>query len=121
MHVLWVTIDLWGKVGKFGVTGSIVMINVVNTWSVKSQRQALFNPVQRQVLLFCAKYPQMRFTADCILAYHDVDKSVVRREIQNRVAMGVVGEELSDNGKSFFYAKLGTIDRTLGQPVHNNN
>lgn len=112
---------MWGKVGKFGVTGSIVMINVADTWSMKSQRQALFNPVQRQVLLFCAKYPQMRFTADCILAYHDVDKSAVQREIQNLVAVGVVGEGLSNNGRSFFYAKLGAIERALSQPVHSNN
>jgi len=55
-----------------------------------------------RVLLFCMKHPRLKFTTDCVAVNQGVDKGVLEEEIQNLISEGILGEQISDTGITFY-------------------
>jgi len=45
-----------------------------------------------QVLLFCMKYPKLKFTTECVAANQGVDGVLLEKEIQGLTSQGILGK-----------------------------
>ena len=54
-----------------------------------------------RVLLFCMKYPKLKFTAECIAVNQGVDRVVLEKEIQDLTSNGILGKK-SDAGITYY-------------------
>ena len=54
-----------------------------------------------RVLLFCMKYPKLRFTIECVAVNQGEDKVVLADEIQSLISQGILGK--GDNGGITYY------------------
>jgi hypothetical protein len=54
-----------------------------------------------RVLLFCMKYPKLKFTAECIAVNQGVDRVVLEKEIQDLISRGILGRK-SDAGITYY-------------------
>jgi hypothetical protein len=46
-----------------------------------------------RLLLFCMKYPKLKFTAECVAVNQGVDKDVLEEEIQDLISRGILGRK----------------------------
>ena len=54
-----------------------------------------------RVLLFCMKYPKLRFTAECVAVNQGVDRVALEKEIQDLISHGILGKK-SDAGITYY-------------------
>ncbi len=54
-----------------------------------------------RVLLFCMKYPKLKFTAECVAVNQGVDTIVLEEEIQDLTSNGILGRK-SDAGITYY-------------------
>ena len=54
-----------------------------------------------RVLLFCMKYPKLKFTAECVAVNQGVDRVVLEEEIQDLISQGILGKK-SDAGVTYY-------------------
>ena len=54
-----------------------------------------------RVLLFCMKYPKLKFTAECVAVNQGVDRVVLEKEIQDLTSNGILGKN-SDAGTTYY-------------------
>jgi len=54
-----------------------------------------------RVLLFCMKYPKLKFTAECVAVNQGVDRVVLEKEIQDLISQGILGKK-SDAGITYY-------------------
>lgn len=54
-----------------------------------------------RVLLFCMKYPKLKFTAECVAVNQGVDKEVLEQEIQDLISRGILGRK-TDAGMAYY-------------------
>jgi hypothetical protein len=54
-----------------------------------------------RVLLFCMKYPKLRFTTECIAVNQGIDRVVLEQEIKGLINQGILGRK-SDSGITYY-------------------
>ena len=54
-----------------------------------------------RVLLFCMKYPKLKFTAECIAVNQGMDRVVLEKEIEGLISQGILGRK-SDAGITYY-------------------
>jgi hypothetical protein len=54
-----------------------------------------------RVLLFCMKYPKLKFTAECVAVNQGVDRVVLEKEMQDLISQGILGRK-SDAGITYY-------------------
>jgi len=54
-----------------------------------------------RVLLFCMKYPKLKFTAECVAVNQGIDRVVLEEEIQDLIGEGVLGKR-NDAGITYY-------------------
>ncbi len=54
-----------------------------------------------RVLLFCMKYPKLKFTVECVAVNQGVDQVVLEEEIQDLISEGILGKK-SDAGITYY-------------------
>ena len=54
-----------------------------------------------RVLLFCMKYPKLKFTAECVAVNQGVDRVVLEEEIQDLISQGILGKK-NDAGITYY-------------------
>ena len=54
-----------------------------------------------RVLLFCMKYPKLKFTAECVAVNQGVDRFVLEEEIQHLISQGILGKR-NDAGVTYY-------------------
>jgi hypothetical protein len=54
-----------------------------------------------RVLLFCMKYPKLKFTTECVALNQGVDKEVLEEEIQDLISRGILARK-SDAGIAYY-------------------
>jgi hypothetical protein len=54
-----------------------------------------------RVLLFCMKYPKLKFTAECVAVNQGVDRFVLEEEIQDLISQGILGKR-NDAGVTYY-------------------
>jgi hypothetical protein len=94
-------IGVWGKVGKKGkkertMTESVeseVLSGVCGSYGHSLD--------VLRVLLFCMKYPKLKFTAECVAVNQGVDRVVLEKEIQDLISRGILGRK-SDAGITYY-------------------
>lgn len=59
-----------------------------------------------RVLLFCMKYPKLKFTTECIAVNQGVDRVVLEKEIQSLISQGILGK--GTNSGITYYCLNGT-------------
>lgn len=88
--------------GKKGRIGQIMMNNVKEGRLVSFGERRGSTSAKSEVLLFCLKHPRLNFTAECIAAVQEINKSTLEEEIQSLVAQGIVSKHISDSGTTFY-------------------
>jgi len=48
-----------------------------------------------RVLLFCMKYPKLKFTTECVAVNQGVDRVVLDKEIQDLISQGILGKKMT--------------------------
>jgi hypothetical protein len=54
-----------------------------------------------RVLLFCMKYPKLKFTTECVAVNQGVDRVALEKEIQDLISHGILGKK-SDAGITYY-------------------
>jgi hypothetical protein len=54
-----------------------------------------------RVLLFCMKYPKLRFTAECVAVNQGMDRVVLEQEMEGLISQGILGRK-SDSGITYY-------------------
>jgi hypothetical protein len=54
-----------------------------------------------RVLLFCMKYPKLKFTAECVAVNQGVDRAALEKEIQDLISHGILGKK-NDAGITYY-------------------
>ena len=54
-----------------------------------------------RVLLFCMKYPKLKFTTECVAVNQGVDRVVLEKEIQDLISQGILGKK-TDAGITYY-------------------
>ena len=54
-----------------------------------------------RMLLFCMKYPKLKFTAECVAVNQGVDRVVLEKEIQGLINQGILGKK-TDAGITYY-------------------
>ena len=54
-----------------------------------------------RVLLFCMKYPKLRFTTECVAVNQGMDRVVLEKEIEGLISQGILGRK-SDSGITYY-------------------
>ncbi|UCD22096.1 MAG: hypothetical protein JSW22_00175 [Chloroflexota bacterium] len=54
-----------------------------------------------RVLLFCMKYPKLRFTTECVAVNQGMDRVVLEQEIEGLISQGILGRK-SDSGITYY-------------------
>jgi len=54
-----------------------------------------------RVLLFCMKYPKLKFTAECIAVNQGVDRVLLEKEMQDLTGQGILSKK-NDAGITYY-------------------
>ena len=54
-----------------------------------------------RVLLFCMKYPKLKFTTECVAVNQGMDRLVLEQEIEGLISQGILGRK-SDSGITYY-------------------
>jgi hypothetical protein len=54
-----------------------------------------------RVLLFCMKYPKLRFTTECVAVNQGMDRLVLQQEMEGLISQGILGKK-SDSGITYY-------------------
>ena len=54
-----------------------------------------------RVLLFCMKYPKLKFTSECVAVNQGVDQVILEEEIQDLISEGILGKK-SNAGITYY-------------------
>jgi hypothetical protein len=54
-----------------------------------------------RMLLFCMKYPKLKFTAECVVVNQGVDRVVLEKEIEDLISRGILSRK-SDAGITYY-------------------
>jgi hypothetical protein len=94
-------IELWGKVGKKGKKECTMTKGVESEVlsGVYSNYGHSLNLLR--VLLFCMKYPKLKFTAECVALNQGMDRVVLEKEIEGLTSQGILGRK-SDAGITYY-------------------
>jgi hypothetical protein len=94
-------IEKWGIVGKKGKMERTVTECVESEVlsGVSGSYGHSLNILR--VLLFCMKYPKLKFTAECVAVNQGVDRVVLEKEIQDLISQGILGRK-SDAGITYY-------------------
>jgi hypothetical protein len=95
-------IGLWGKVGKKGrkehaMTKGVDLEVLSGVWENYNH-----DLTRLRVLLFCMKYPKLKFTTECIAVNQGMDTVVFEKEIQGLTSQGILGKG-TDAGITYYY------------------
>lgn len=92
---------MWGKVGEKGKIEHTMTEGVESTVlsGVSGSYGHSLNILR--VLLFCMKYPKLKFTAECVAVNQGVDRVVLEKEIQDLISQGILGRK-SDAGITYY-------------------
>jgi hypothetical protein len=94
-------IGLWGKVGKKGGK-ECTMTEGVELEVLSGACGSHGHSLNRlRVLLFCMKYPKLKFTAECVAVNQGVDRVILEKEIQDLISQGILGRK-SDAGITYY-------------------
>jgi hypothetical protein len=101
IKIRFIIIKLWGKVGKKGKMEHIMTEGVESELlsGVYGSYGHSLNILR--VLLFCMKYPKLKFTAECVAVNQGVDRVALEKEIQDLISHGILGEK-SDAGITYY-------------------
>lgn len=55
-----------------------------------------------RVLLFCMKYPKLKFTTECVAVNQGTDRVVLEKEIQDLTSQGILGKGTAA-GITYYY------------------
>jgi hypothetical protein len=83
---------MWGKVGKKGKK-ECTMTEGVESEVLSGVYESYGHSLNRlRVLLFCMKYPKLKFTTECIAVNQGEDRVVLEKEIQSLISQGILGK-----------------------------
>jgi hypothetical protein len=54
-----------------------------------------------RVLLFCMKYPKLKFTTECVAANQGMDRVVLEKEMEGLISQGILDRK-SDSGITYY-------------------
>lgn len=54
-----------------------------------------------RVLLFCMKYPKLKFTTECVAVNQGMDRAVLEQDIEGLISQGILGRK-SDSGITYY-------------------
>jgi hypothetical protein len=54
-----------------------------------------------RVLLFCMKYPKLKFTTECVAVNQGMDRIVLQQEMEGLISQGILGKK-SDSGITYY-------------------
>jgi hypothetical protein len=54
-----------------------------------------------RVLLFCMKYPKLKFTTECVAVNQGMDRVVLQQEMDSLISQGILGKK-SDSGITYY-------------------
>ena len=54
-----------------------------------------------RVLLFCMKYPKLKFTTECVAVNQGMDRVALEQEIEGLINQGILGRK-SDSGITYY-------------------
>ena len=54
-----------------------------------------------RVLLFCMKYPKLKFTTECVAVNQGMDRVVLEQEMEGLINQGILGRK-SDSGITYY-------------------
>jgi hypothetical protein len=54
-----------------------------------------------RVLLFCMKYPKLKFTTECVAVNQGMDMAVLEQDIEGLISQGILGRK-SDSGITYY-------------------
>lgn len=54
-----------------------------------------------RVLIFCMKYPKLKFTAECIAVNQGMDRVALEQEMEGLISQGILGRK-SDSGITYY-------------------
>lgn len=60
------------------------------------------DPTRLRVLLFCMKYPKLKFTTECLAVNQGVDRAMLEKEILALISQGILGKG-TDAGITYYY------------------
>lgn len=60
------------------------------------------DPTRLRVLLFCLKYPKLRFTTECLAVNQGVDRVILEKEVLSLSSQGILGKG-TDAGITYYY------------------
>jgi hypothetical protein len=86
-------IELWGKVGKKGKEECTMTEGVESELlsGVYGNYGHSLNILR--VLLFCMKYPKLKFTAECVAVNQGMDRVVLEKEIESLNSQGILDKK----------------------------
>jgi hypothetical protein len=64
-----------------------------------------------RVLLFCMKYPKLKFTTECIAVNQGMDRLVLEQEIEALINRGILGRK-NDSGITCYWLNRTTQELT---------
>ena len=64
-----------------------------------------------RVLLFCMKYPKLKFTTECVAVNQRMDRVVLEQEIKGLISQGILGRK-SDSGITYYWLNRTTQELT---------
>jgi hypothetical protein len=93
--------ELWGIVGKKGKR-ECTMTDGVESELLPGVCGSYAHSLNiLRVLLFCMKYPKLKFTAECVAVNQGVDSVVLEKEIQHLIGQGILGRK-NDAGITYY-------------------
>jgi hypothetical protein len=54
-----------------------------------------------RVLIFCMKYPKLKFTAECVAVNQGIDRVTLEKEIEGLISQGILGKK-NDAGITYY-------------------
>ena len=92
---------MWGVVGKKGKIECTMRESVESEVLSGVSKNYGHSLNILRVLLFCMKYPKLKFTAECVAVNQGVDRVALEKEIQDLSSNGILGKK-SDAGITYY-------------------
>jgi hypothetical protein len=92
---------MWGIVGKKGRKERTMTESVESEVLSGVSRSYGHSLNILRVLIFCMKYPKLKFTAECVAVNQGVDRVALEKEIQDLTSHGILGKK-SDAGITYY-------------------
>jgi hypothetical protein len=94
-------IEMWGNVGKRGKK-ECTMTEGVESEVLSGVCGSYGHSLDiLRVLLFCMKYPKLKFTAECVAVNQGVDRVILEKGMQDLISRGILGRK-SDAGITYY-------------------